>query len=183
MSLSCKRCSFRRAFSLMELLLVIFIISLVYFLGFDGIDKRAKPQAKITPISLKKEITHHPLFQGEGTFICVNHCKRCYLRKDISAPFEEIESPILLGDLKVYSVNYQNDLYRPDLGRYQDNKICLRVDFYRNGSSTPLILENEEGVFFLPAFFGSPQKTDSTEEAKALWLAHTEDLKEQGEYY
>ena len=32
------RDTFRKAFSLMELLIVIFIISLVYYLGFSGVD-------------------------------------------------------------------------------------------------------------------------------------------------
>jgi prepilin-type N-terminal cleavage/methylation domain-containing protein len=173
----------RKGFSLMELLLVIFIISLVYYLGFEGVEKSTRKTEKITPLTLKKSVRNHTLFQGSGTLLCIDHCRKCYLRKDISTPFEEIEETMALGDPKVYRINAQDDLYRPDYGRYQDNEICLIVDFYPNGSSTQLILQNDKGTYFLPAFFGKAQKTDSLDDAQKLWLAHTKELKDRGNFY
>jgi prepilin-type N-terminal cleavage/methylation domain-containing protein len=173
----------QKGFSLMELLLVIFIISLVYFLGFEGVEKQTKGKERITPLTLKQMITHDPVFRGNGTLLCIDHCRKCYFRKDITAPFEEINATVALGDPKVYRINAQDNLYRPDYGRYQDNEICLVADFYPNGSSTQLILQNDKGTYFLPAFFGKARKTDSLEDARKLWLTHAYDLKDRGNYY
>jgi prepilin-type N-terminal cleavage/methylation domain-containing protein len=170
-------------FSLIELLLVIFIVSLVYFLGFSAFEKPEKKKRVITPLTLKNEVLADPLFQGEGTLMCTDECRICYLRKDISSPFKEIKASIALGNPKVYTVDHSDNLYQHDFGRYHDNKICLLVEFYPNGSSTKLILQNQNGIFFLPSFFGSPQKVDSLDKAKSLWLSHTEDLKDRGSYY
>lgn len=167
----------------MELLLVIFIMSLVYFLGFEGIDKAERKEERITPLTLKKQIIHSTLYQGEGTLMCIDKCHTCYLRKDITNPFEEIKNPLGLGDLHVYALNPRDDLYEEEYGRYQDHKICLLMHFYKNGSSTPLILENEKGIYFLPSFFGTPQKVVSLEDAKTLWLSNNDDLKDRGNYY
>jgi len=172
-----------RGFSLIELLLVIFIVSLVYFLGFSTVEKSEKKARAVTPLTLKTEIRDSSLFQGEGTLICINRCRTCYLRKDIASPFEKIAQPIALGTLQVYSVNHNNELYKHDFGRYQDSKICLLMDFYHNGSSSQLILQNSKGIYFLPSFFGSPQKVSSLEEAKEMWLSGTDMVKDQGDYY
>jgi len=59
----------------------------------------------------------------------------------------------------------------------------LEVNFYPNGSSTPLILQDDEGIYFLPAFFGKARKAASLEEAKELWLKYNDVLHNQGDYY
>jgi len=113
----------------------------------------------------------------------------------------EIEAPELAGniqdftnevqaghgiDLKgveAYTLDERESLSPLEYGRYQDQKICLRLDFYKNGSSTQIILKNREGVYFLPAFFGTPQKVDTLEEAKELWLKNSTLASNSGDFY
>ena len=173
----------RKAFSLLELLLVIFIVSLVYFLGFSGFEKEKKRLPVLTPMKLKEEVMQSPLFRGKGTLICINECRSCYFREDIASPFEAYKGKTKLSRLKVYTLDGNDVLTQVEYGRYQDRKICLQVDFYPNGSSTPLILQDDDGIYFLPAFFGAPQKVASLEEAKALWLKHNDAPQHQGDYY
>jgi len=173
----------RKGFSLLELLLVIFIISLVYFLGFDGVEKREKKPSDLTPLTLKTSISESGQFPGQGTLICVDKCRSCYFRKDISSPFEAYEGRIDLSHIEVYTVDEADNLQKMTYGRYQDKKICLRIDFYANGSSTPLILQTDGGNYFLPAYFGTPQKTDSLSKAQDLWLAYDHSLDGQGDFY
>ncbi len=175
--------SSRRAFSLLELLLVIFIISLVYFLGFSGFEKEKKRMPVLTPLKLKEAVTQSPLFKGKGTLICIDGCRSCYFREDIASPFEAYPGKTKFSHLKAYSLDANNALTQLEYGRYQDQKICLEVNFYPNGSSTPLILQDDNGVYFLPAFFGKAKKTASLEEAKALWLKNSDVLHHQGDYY
>jgi prepilin-type N-terminal cleavage/methylation domain-containing protein len=174
---------FQRGFSLMELLLVIFIISLVYFLGFSGVEKRKEQAVSLTPLNLKKTIMESSLFQGEGTLVCINLCDTCYLRKDIASPFEPYEGKVSLAKAEAYVITTDEMLQKLEYGRYQDQKICLRFDIYPNGSSTQLILKTEEGIYFLPAYFGEAQKVESLDEAQELWLKHTQALSGQGDFY
>jgi len=173
----------RSAFTLLELLVVIVIVSIVYFLGFNGVEKSENKPKALTALNLKSTIRSSGLFNGEGTLICVNKCRNCYLRTDISSPFEAYENNIDLAGTKVYTLDAQESLLQLEGDRYQDQKICLEMNFYKNGSSTQLILENRHGIYFLPAFFGEPQKIDSLEEARELWLKNSRLAAGSGDFY
>ena len=173
----------RRAFSLLELLVVIVIVSIVYFLGFNGVEKSENRPRALTALNLKTTIQNSELFRGKATLICINRCKNCYLRTDISSPFEAYENNIDLTGTKIYTLDAQESLFQVEGGRYQDKKICLEMNFYQNGSSTQMILENKHGIYFLPAFFGEPKKVDSLEEAKELWLKNNKLAANSGDFY
>jgi len=173
----------RKAFSLVELLIVILIISLVYFLGFSNIEKASSKPKALTPLNLKSSILKSDIFQGEGTFVCIDKCRSCYLRKDINSPFESYENHIDLKNIEAYTLDARDSLQKIEYGRYQDEQICLALQFYRNGSSTQIILKQDDDVYFLPAFFDEAQKVASLEEAKALWLQYTSLVANRGDFY
>ncbi|MCB4744739.1 MAG: prepilin-type N-terminal cleavage/methylation domain-containing protein [Sulfurovum sp.] len=173
----------RKGFSLMELLIVIFIISLIYFLGFGGMEKREKISEILTPLTLKKILTQNPLFARKGTLICINNCHSCYFREDISTPFKPYNGKVNLADAKVYTLSNNNNLQKMDYGRYQDKKICFKFNIYRNGSTSQLIVHTKKGIYFLPAYFGEPTEVTSLQQAKSLWLAHAHDLSRRGDFY
>ena len=172
-----------KGFSLIELLIVIIIISLVYFLGFSGMEKSDNKPKALTPLNLKSSIVKSALFRGEGTFVCINACQSCYIRENINTPFEAYENTIDLQKTESYTLDYQDNLQKMEYGRYQDEKICLLVHFYPNGSSTQLILKQEDTVYFLPAFFDDPKEVDSLEEAKELWLKNSHLVANSGDFY
>ena len=172
-----------KGFSLIELLIVIIIISLVYFLGFSSIDNATTKPKALTPLNLKSSILKSELFQGEATLLCINQCRSCYMRKGINSPFEAYEHGIDLKNIEAYTLDAQDSLQRIEYGRYQDKKICLMLNFYPNGSSTQVILENKEAVYFLPAFFDEPQKLDSLNEAKEFWLKNSQLVSNSGDFY
>ena len=167
----------------MELLIVIMLISIVYFLGFNGVEiDKNRPKA-LTALNLKSTIEQAAQFSGEGTFICINHCKNCYIRDNPSSPFKAYENKIDLTGSTVYTLDAQETLQPIQEKRYQDEKICLEMHFYRNGSSSQLIIENAHGVYFLPAFFGEAQKVESLSEAKELWLKNSRLVASSGDFY
>jgi prepilin-type N-terminal cleavage/methylation domain-containing protein len=173
----------RKGFSLIELLVVIIIISLVYFLGFSGIEKSVSKPKALTPLTLKSSIIKSELFQGKATLICINNCRSCYIRKDINSPFEEYEQSIGLKNIEAYTLDARDSLQRIDYGRYQDKKICLILNFYPNGSSTQIILKDKDAVYFLPAFFDEPQKLDSLQDAKEVWIKNSQLVSHRGDFY
>jgi len=172
-----------KGFSLIELLIVILIISMVYFLGFEGIEiGKTKPKA-LTPLNLKSTIVSSELFSDQATLLCINKCRTCYLRPDISSGFEEYTSPINLSNIKAYTLDKEDALIPIEYERYQDKKICLIMDFYRNGSSTQMILEEDEKSYFLPAFFGEAKAFSSPQEAKEYWLRNSTAVANSGDFY
>jgi len=173
----------QKGFSLIELLIVIIIVSLVYFLAFSGIEKTEEKAKALNPLNLKSSIQNSELFQGTGTLLCINNCRSCYLRKDINAAFEAYENKIDLEGVEVYTLDANDALYRVEYGRYDDAKICLTMQFYRNGSSTKMILKQKDAVYLLPSYFGEAQKVDSLEDAKELWLKDIENVTNRGDYY
>lgn len=177
------RYNVNKGFSLLELLIVILIVSMVYFLGFRGLEVGEKKPKALTPLNLKSNIISSDLFRGEGTLLCIDQCRSCYFRSDISSPFEAYTSPIDLTNIQAYTLDPHDALTRIEYGRYQDQKICLIMDFFRNGSSTQLILKNDEGSYFLPAFFGEPRRFSSPEEAKEYWLRNTALASDRGAFY
>ncbi len=172
-----------KGFSFIELLIVIIIISIVYFLGFSGIDHTTAKTKALTPLNLKNSILKSELFQGQATFMCIDKCRSCYMRKDINSPFDAYEHGIDLKNTKAYTLDAQDSLQHVEYGRYDDKKICLILNFYPNGSSTQIILENKENIYFLPAFFDEAQKVDSLEDAKDIWLRNSQLISNSGDFY
>jgi len=178
-----KRHSLHKGFTLVELLIVILLISIVYFLGFEGVEIGKKTPKTLTPLTLKSNILSSELFQKKATLLCVDKCRSCYLRSGLSSGFEAYENPIDLTNTEAYTIDRYDTLSRIEYGRYQDKKICLIMDFFKNGSSTQIILKNDRGSYFLPAFFGEPREFPSLEEAKEYWLRNTDLVSNSGDFY
>ena len=173
----------QRGFTLIELLIVILIVSMVYFLGFSEVEMgNSKPKA-LTPLNLKKSIVSSELFKGHTTLLCLDKCKQCLLRSDISSPYAPYTSTIDLSDIKAYTLDESDNLAQIQYERYKDKKICLKMDFYPNGSSTQIILENSKGTYFLPAYFDDPKAFGSPEEAKEYWLKNAHLVNDRGDFY
>ncbi len=173
----------RKGFSLVELLIVILIISIVYFLGFDSIEVPDNKPKALTPLNLKSNIMKSKQFHGEATLLCVDKCQTCYLRKGINAAFTAYSDGIDLKNTQAYTLDNDDSLQEIEYGRYKDKKICLAIDFHRNGSSTQIILENESGVYFLPSFFKEAQKVESLDEAQELWTKDSKLVSNSGDFY
>ncbi len=174
----------RKGFSLLELIIVVFLISLVYFIVFSSLQKEESKPKSLTPLNLKSTLAKAGLLSGHTTLICVDKCHLCYLRQGgIDSAFYPYNSNIDLSETESYTLDEKDNLLKLEYGRYNDKKICLIVDFYPNGSSTQIILKNKNGFYFLPAFFGKPQKTDSIEDAKELWLKNSQLLSNLGDFY
>lgn len=177
------RAKYHKGFSLIELLIVILILSIVYFLGFDGLSVNKPKPKTLTPLTLKSTLSSiFPL--GEySTFICTDGCTKCYWRSGIQMPFEPYAQSINLGDIKVYTIDSEDSLTPVEYERYHDNPICLMVDVYPNGSSTQLIIEDSKQSYFLPSFLGETHIFSSPDEAKEYWVQKSKTLFNSGDFY
>lgn len=174
----------KKAFSLIELLIVIFIVALVYFLGFGPFSLSKQTKKAITPLQLKSAIQQSNDFSPQGKLICIDECKTCYFKANINSPAKKIDTHINLGkDITIYQLDKDNTLTKVDFGRFMDKKICLEMNFYKNGSSTQMVLENSKGIYFLDAYFDKSQKVNSLDDAQDLWLKYEKALSNQGDFY
>ncbi|SFV56206.1 hypothetical protein MNB_SV-3-171 [hydrothermal vent metagenome] len=173
----------RKGFTLIELLIVIFIISMVYFLGFHGIELDKKKPKVLTPLNLKENIVKNKWFNGHATLLCTDKCSSCYLRQDLSSPFHAYSNPINLKNLQVYTLDTDDNLIPVEYERFHNKKICLKMDFYDNGSSTQIILKQDKDIYFLPAFFGKAKHFDSLNAAKEYWLKNNDLITDRGNFY
>jgi len=173
----------QKGFTLIELLIVILIVSLVYYFGFSSFDNvKSQPKA-LTPQNLKSTIPRTRLFSGHATLLCVDKCTKCYLRSNINSAFRPYSNRIDLTGTTAYTINSDDDIEEIEYGRFDDLPICLVIDFYDNGSSTPIILKQDEKVYFLPSFFGEAKSFSSLEEAKEYWLRNNKKVSDRGDYY
>ena len=173
----------RSAFSLLELIVVVMIVSLVGFLVFSSAIKGQKKTAVLDPTTLQKTFRHSFDGQGNVELFCINKCKECYVvkEKEITA----YDGGIDFGkDVEIHLLDNDNHLVHMDeLGRIKDKKICLRYHLYPNGSTTQMIITNNQGIYYLPSYFGKAKKVNDIEEAKELWIKDEYNLRDSGSYY
>ena len=169
------------AFSLLELMIVIIIISLVYALTFASMQKSQKEPKALQAKNLKSTLLEQGLGHAEGEFFCLDKCAQCFLYQN--GETTEYGGKLALGDLTVYRMERNGKLEKVDFGRYRDHPVCLRFKLHHNGSSTQMVIQNKSGIYYLPALFGETTQTDSLEEAERLWQKYTSLLEDSGEYY
>lgn len=103
-----------KAFTLIELVLVIILISSTYFLVFSGSNFTIKPEkTKITLIDLKEFLLKNFKFERELSFVCIEDKFTCYIKIDNN----------ILKSFKVE--NFFNT--KPDVYEYNQNE--NRIDF------------------------------------------------------
>ncbi len=173
----------RSGFSLLELIVVVMIISLLGFLVFSSSIKTQKKREILDPTTLQKTFRESFKGQGDVELFCINRCKECYVAK--GKEITSYEGSINLGkDVKVHLLDRDNHLVQiEEQGRIKDKKICLRYHLYSNGSTTQMIITNNEGIYYLPSYFGKPQKVSDIEDAKELWIKDKYNLRDSGSYY
>jgi len=172
-----------KGFTLIELLIVILIVGIVYALGFSRIEiGKQKPQA-LTPLNLKATIIKSEWFNGHATLLCINKCKTCYIRREIGTPFQSYSNAIDLSGITAYTIDNNENLVEIEYERYNDKKICLKMDFYDNGSATQIILQQKDKSYFLPSYFSKAKAFESPEDAKEYWLKDTHLIADNGNFY
>jgi len=170
-------------FSLLELIVVVMIVSLIGFLVFSSAIKQQTKIETLSPASLPQTLRKAFKGQGDIEFFCINKCANCYVAQ--GQQINAYEGDIKLGkDVEVYKLDESEHMVQiEDVGRVQDKKICLRFHLYPNGSTTQMVISNDQGIYYLPSFFGKAQEVADMEEAKELWIKEEYDLKDSGSFY
>ena len=171
----------RHGFTLLELIVVVFIISLIYSLVFSNMQKRENKPKVLTPLNLKDNVFR--LINGEGEFFCVSKCKECYYSQTNSTNIKRFKGKLALGELEVYILDSDDNFQRVEYGRVDDEKLCIRYNIYSNKSSSQIVIKNRDGVFYIPSYFGESKKVNDLDEAKEIWLKYSDNISSMGDFY
>ncbi len=171
----------RGAFSLLELIIVVLILSLVSALLFTSMQKSSAKPKMLTPKNIKEVLAQSDLLHSEGELFCVDACRKCSLYRD--GKTTKYEGDIALGEIEAYRLDKEEKLSKVDFGRYDDQPVCLRFAFHPNGSTSQIVIQNKTNTYYIPSFFGDVIQFRSLEEAEEYWVAQRESLKDQGDYY
>ena len=172
-----------RGFTLIELIIVILIISLMGFMVFSSMVKQEKAIESLSPLSLRKSLQKEFGKTEDIQFFCISKSTDCYVSKGNEIlPYTGL---LQLGkNIKIYKIDHKNRLEEiEEFGRIKDNKITFRYNLYNNGSGSQMVLANNEGVYYLPSYFGKTQEVESLDDAKELWIKEEYDLTDKGGYY
>ena len=173
----------RSGFTLIELIIVIFLMLLIYSLVFTYYKKEQKRPQPLAPSNLKETLLRSIPSGEYATFLCTHECQTCYLRTGDKNRFVPYSDALDLEGTESYAVDGEEELSLLEYGKFNGEDVCLKIDFYPNKSSTQIVLKNPGGIYFLPAFFGKTRKVDTLEEAQAMWLENTNLVSDEGDYY
>ncbi len=167
----------RKGFTLLELLIVILLLSLFAFLVFATVKNNVK---NTPPPHLSQLKEYLAAKKGERELVCIEGCRRCFW---LFPGGREAESTLHFKPLEAYRIDEYGQAVAVEFGRWHDKKVCLRYRRYANGSTDQMILKNEEGSFFFPAYFGRVQRFESVEDAVEFARKGEDLLHDKGDYY
>jgi len=166
----------RNAFTLLELLIVILLLSIFAFLIFGTMKQNARTEEALSLEHLSEIMRKN----GGQELVCIDDCRECFY---LDEHHQTKKAPIRLSPVKAYRVGRHGEGVRLEFGRMHDKKICLRLRSRSNGSLDQMILESKGSFYFIPAFFEETKKFSSLEDAVDYWLKDQQLLRDRGEYY
>ncbi len=172
---------FKRGFTLVELLLAIFLVGLFAYFVF-ATPSEVKEQKEVVTIATLPRFLQKNL-SGDGEVVCINKCKECYYITSSDEP-STAPIPFRLNVQNEYILDKNDNPVKLDLGRFKDKKVCMRLRHYKNGSISQVILDLGDKVIFLPSYFGEGKEFGSVSEAADWWVRDSQDLlKSRGDWY
>ncbi len=172
----------RSAFTLIELIIVIAIVGIVYYIGFEGFKLIVRPPAA-TLKTLAKTLRASPAFAEGGTLMCLDRCRTCYFRKNISENFEKIGLRTSLENSVVYKEESAGYMDEATFGRYDDHPICLSLPVYRGGILAPTVIKKEGKFYLIGGFSAQTRAFSSLSQANEARNADRETLTQTGAFF
>jgi prepilin-type N-terminal cleavage/methylation domain-containing protein len=166
----------RGAFTLLELIVVIFLLSLLSFFVVSNIKKTDEKREVKGIANLKSIVKGSNKYQE---LICLKSCKECFL---IDENLKPKKVKINLGAIRAYILDDTNQLTSLDFGRVKDERVCFRFIFFPNGSTSKMIIESGGSFYYIPSFFGEIEKFSSLSEAREYWTENSYLLR-GGDFY
>jgi prepilin-type N-terminal cleavage/methylation domain-containing protein len=157
----------RQAFTLLELLLVVLIMGIVYGLAVNAIKQYGERSYALSLETLPQYLQSFHR-QNRVTLLCTDACQDCRVMVD-GSEVKRVD-PFIDGPLRAYRFDAALGTRDLSFTPYFDEEerefeVCLRFEVFPNGSSSEMIIEQEEYVVDFPGYFGTPTRFATLEEA------------------
>lgn len=161
----------KKAFSLIELLIVIMIIGITYTLAIGSFEKIAEEKI---PLTLKNLKNYLHTFEREKSveFLCLDRCRSCdiYVDGEIQSELEGSFDEFLDDSLKVYRYEYGLGAVQKEMIIYfnsedVEEKVCFSYTLNKQGIGEQYLVEYQEEVYDFSTYFEPTAKYNSLDEA------------------
>lgn len=161
----------RRAFSLLELMIVVVIIGVVYTLSVNSFSRINDESVKVTLGTLKEYMQNIP-HEKSVKFLCLNNCKACSLYVDgikdesLSGVFDELIDETI--EVYTYDFSYGTQLKSKDIYFNEedvDEEICFSYEVDKKGVGEQVFVKFQESVYDFSTYFTKVPKFATLSEA------------------
>ena len=161
----------KKAFTLIELLLVIVIIGVVYTLAISNFERLKEKEDSLTLGGLKeylKDMNH----TKSAKILCLDDCSSCDIYIDNNITDIKLED-FLDEDVKTYRyefaygyVEMEEDIFFNVEGVEED--VCFSYEIEKNGVGDQVLVEFKEKFYDFSRYFENTVVYSSLEEAKVI---------------
>lgn len=138
----------KKAFTLIELMLVVLIIGLVYSLGLSSIKHAGKGEISLKLENLDSELEKYHN-NNHVEYFCIDRCEKCFLYVD----GKEVKSmkPVVTNDVRLHRFDVIYGSRNLELPAYfnaddQEESVCFRYEIFPDGSRTEMMVETPKKV-------------------------------------
>lgn len=160
----------KKAFSLIELLIVVLIVGIVYTLAISGFESLKEGKAKPSLLNLKtylSKVEH----KNEVKLICLDGCESCFVLVDgeINQEFSSEFDGFLDSSVKTYLFNVNTGLQSKADSVFFNSEdvsenICFSFSVDKKGVSDQVIVEYKDDVYDFTSHLSPTKKYASTQE-------------------
>ena len=160
-----------KAFSLIELLIVIVIIGVVYTMAIGNFEQIKDKKIKITLKNLKEYLQDIP-HEKEVKFLCLDGCTNCNIFVD-NKKIKELENVFdnfLDSSVEIYRYEFSLGAIEKNQHRYfneQDTQesICFEYSVNKKGVGEDMLVKYKDFVYDFSSYFTSVKIYNSIQDA------------------
>lgn len=160
----------KKAFSLIELLIVVMIVGVVYTLAISSFESLKKDDTKPTLLNLKEylmKIEH----KREVKLLCLDSCESCLVfvdnevNKEVSEKFDDF----IDKDIKSYTYNVNTGLQEVAKSVFFNSEnvsedVCFSMRLDKKGVSSQVVVEYKKNFYDFTTYLIPTKKYASTQD-------------------
>ncbi|MDO8453603.1 MAG: type II secretion system protein [Sulfurimonas sp.] len=145
----------RRAFTLIELLIVIMIIGVVYTLAISSFQKIGDASKKVNLENLKEYLQNFPHAKS-SKILCLDDCSKCDILVD--GEVEKTLDDFLDKNVKVYRYDFLQGMFEEKQEVYfnkegVEKKVCFSYEVDKKGVGGQVFVVLNESVYDFSTYF------------------------------
>ncbi|MEN4045222.1 type II secretion system protein [Sulfurimonas sp. NWX367] len=158
----------KKAFTLIELMIVIVIMGVVYTLVIGSFKKLSEKSTNLSLKNLKEFLQSYP-HKESAKFVCLDNCKNCFVLIDGKKQDIRIKN-FLDESVQVYRYDFDlGAMQKENTGYFnQENieeNVCFSYEVDGDGVGDQVLVEYKNNVYDFTPYFEPPQVYSSVEEA------------------